>query len=76
MCFRLCAILIASAVSAALASIASAADLPRHGVLGAALAEKDGVVTVKAVAPGSAAALAQIEPGDIILSYGPESITT
>jgi hypothetical protein len=76
MCFRLCAILIASAVSAALGSIASAADLPRHGVLGAALAEKDGVVTVKAVAPGSAAALAQIEPGDIILSYGPESITT
>ena len=74
--FQLSAILLASAVSVALASVASAADLPRHGVLGAVLADKDDAVTIEAVAPGSAAALAQIEPGDVIRSYGPERITT
>jgi hypothetical protein len=52
-----------------------AAELPRHGVLGAALSEKAGVVSVKAVVPGSAAALAQIEPGDIIRSIGSVPIT-
>ena len=54
----------------------TAADLPRHGVLGAALSVNSGVVTVKAVVPGSAAASAQIESGDVIRSIGSVSVTT
>jgi len=54
----------------------TAADLPRHGVLGAALSVNSGVVTVKAVVPGSAAASAQIESGDVIRSIGSMSVTT
>jgi pimeloyl-ACP methyl ester carboxylesterase len=62
--------------SAAWTPSVAAADLPRHGVLGAALSENAGVVTVTAVVPGSAAALAQIEPGDIIRSIGAAAVTT
>jgi len=47
---------------------AYAAGLPRHGVLGAQLQMTDGMVSVKAVIPGSAAAKANLMPGDGIRS--------
>ncbi|MBV9718490.1 MAG: alpha/beta fold hydrolase [Candidatus Eremiobacteraeota bacterium] len=44
------------------------AELPRHGLLGAVLVQNAGAVGVKAVVPGSAAASAQMQPGDVIRS--------
>ncbi len=49
---------------------ARAAELPRHGVLGAALLESAGAVSIQAVVPGSAAAAAALRAGDVIRSIG------
>jgi alpha-beta hydrolase superfamily lysophospholipase len=45
-------------------------ELPRRGLLGAALADTGNMVIVKSVLPGSAAARAQLAAGDVIRAVG------
>jgi uncharacterized protein len=43
-------------------------SLPRHGILGAVMADRDGHATIGSLIPGSAAAAAGLQPGDAVLS--------
>lgn len=68
--------LVATSVLFAAYQPAVASELPRHGVLGAALVDAAGVVTIRAVVPGSAAAAAHLGAGDVIRSIGGQPVTS